>query len=181
MLGRLPSSDEPCWLVAGDEVEEPIGASQRLPTTAVRPRAQGWKASFLAFLASVQTSQSIRQARSDPNFCSPHGRASRRSVVMVGVGARRPTRRRWASCGGRGTSIVRISAVFRYHQVSVGVCDTVCMGRIRRRFDLADSDVVTYRCGRSAAASTIGIDYDQIHHSLAGVELFSTISRVQRA
>ncbi|EOD05022.1 hypothetical protein EMIHUDRAFT_220510 [Emiliania huxleyi CCMP1516] len=78
----LPSSDEPCWLVAGDEVEEPIGASQRLPTTAVRPRAQGWKASFLAFLASVQTSQSIRQARSDPNFCSPHGRASRRSVVM---------------------------------------------------------------------------------------------------
>ena len=99
MLGRLPSSDEPCWLVAGDEVEEPIGASQRLPTTAVRPRAQGWKASFLAFLASVQTSQSIRQARSDPNFCSPHGRASRRSVVMVGVGARRPTRRRWASCG----------------------------------------------------------------------------------
>ena len=73
-------------LVAGDEVEEPIGASQRLPTTAVRPRAQGWKASFLAFLASVQTSQSIRQARSDPNFCSPHGRASRRSVVMVGVG-----------------------------------------------------------------------------------------------
>ena len=99
ILSRLPSSDEPCWLVAGDEVEEPIGASQRLPTTAVRPRAQGWKASFLAFLASVQTSQSIRQARSDPNFCSPHGRASRRSVVMVGVGARRPTRLRWASCG----------------------------------------------------------------------------------
>ena len=87
ILGRLPSSDEPCWLIAGDEVEEPIGAPQRLPTTAVRPRAQGWKASFLAFLASVQTSQSIRQARSDPNFCSPHGRASRRSVVMVGVGA----------------------------------------------------------------------------------------------
>ena len=29
--------------------------------------------------------------------------------------------------------------------------------------------------------STVGIDYDQIHHSLAGVELFSTISRVQRA
>ena len=103
-MSGLPSSDEPCWLVAGDEVEEPIGASQRLPTTAVRPRAQGWKASFLAFLASVQTSQSIRQARSDPNFCSPHGRASRRSVVMVGVGARRPTRRRWASCGGRVVS-----------------------------------------------------------------------------
>ena len=60
ILSRLPSSDEPCWLVASDEVEEPIGASQRLPTTAVRPRAQGWKASFLAFLASVQTSQSIR-------------------------------------------------------------------------------------------------------------------------
>ena len=39
MLGRLPSSDEPCWLLAGGELEDPLGASPTQPGEPARTPA----------------------------------------------------------------------------------------------------------------------------------------------
>ena len=41
MLGRLPSSDEPCWLVAGRELEDPRRASPSAGVPARTPAAAG--------------------------------------------------------------------------------------------------------------------------------------------
>ena len=80
MLGRLPSSDEPCWLVAGRELEDPRRASPSLACPPARPRPQTWKISFLASLASAHmpkgTSQRARRDRSG----TPRRRESSRSA-----------------------------------------------------------------------------------------------------
>ena len=40
ILSRLPSSDEPCWLLAGGELEDPLGASPSPASPPARPRPQ---------------------------------------------------------------------------------------------------------------------------------------------
>jgi len=61
MLGRLPSSDEPCWLVAGRELEDPRRASPSLACLAARPRPQASEASFLAFMPSARMPKGTSQ------------------------------------------------------------------------------------------------------------------------
>ena len=63
MLGRLPSSDEPCWLVAGRELEDPRGASPSLACPPARPRPQARKASFLASMPALTCQKTPRSAR----------------------------------------------------------------------------------------------------------------------
>jgi len=64
MLGRLPSSDEPCWLLAGGELEDP---SELRPARRARPHARGrrhgrpasWR--FLPALTCQKTPRSARE------------------------------------------------------------------------------------------------------------------------
>ena len=99
MLGRLPSSDEPCWLVAGRELEDPRRASPSLAGPPARPRPQASKASLLASLPSASmpkdTSQRARRAETD----TPRRRAS---VRWAPAPSARPPRAFAAAAAGGG-------------------------------------------------------------------------------
>ena len=80
MLGRLPSSDEPCWLVVGSELEDPLGASPSLTCPPVRPRPQTWKTSFLASTPSAHMPKDTSQRASRDRSGTPRRRESSRSA-----------------------------------------------------------------------------------------------------
>ena len=86
ILSRLPSSDEPCWLVAGCELEDPRRASPSLACPPARPRPQAWKPSIMASLASAHTPKDTSQrARRDQSGTSRR----RESKQPVDVGTKR--------------------------------------------------------------------------------------------
>ena len=94
ILSRLPSSDEPCWLVAGCELEDPRRASPSLACLPARPRPQAWKPSILASMASAHMPKGTSQrARRDQSGTSRR-RESRRSTSAPSArppGASEPT------------------------------------------------------------------------------------------
>ena len=58
---RRATTDEPCWLVAGRELEDPRGASPSLACPPARPRPQARKASFLASMPSAHMPKDTSQ------------------------------------------------------------------------------------------------------------------------
>ena len=79
ILSRLPSSDEPCCLIAGCELEDPRRASPSLARPPARPRPQAWKPSILASLASAHTHMpnTSQRARRDQSGTSRRRESSR--------------------------------------------------------------------------------------------------------
>ena len=62
MLGRLPSSDEPCWLVAGRELEDPRGASRAKAGVPARtPTAVGKEGELPGVYASAHMPKDTSQ------------------------------------------------------------------------------------------------------------------------